>query len=412
MIMMLVINLYIYINKNIGYIYDFSNYVSLYYPAEIPSIKKIRNLEKDSVEIILDKGIENSDWEVVSNERNYSTSSMYPIIYVPFDSNNSNFIFEYEIFNKKSGFKFTIKIQRLVTGSLLVLNTSIPYTNVDRYSFDYFCDVSWIDQSEKNAVSKILHDEIKIDTCTTTMSKIEAISRHINNATRNNGDIGLNYWWNSYSAYQLYEKCKNGETNLTCNEYLEIYYLFANLAGVKTRRIGLIGHGESDELVKLSGHHFNESYVDELNKWIFVDLSFSKAFIVNSKGIPVNTFELFMANVSDNTASLSAAVLSGDSIIYRAYGEVNHPEVDYFNENCLIQYKMGNDRFNVFNQFLRYIITPEPVLGLNYSNERLLFKNLMLFLLFASIISFMISIILFARSKLFLRDVNKKITAK
>jgi hypothetical protein len=395
--MMSVINLYIYINKNNGYIYDLSNYVSLYYPSETPSIRKIGNVEKDSVEIILSKGTENSDWEIVSKDKNHIISSKYPVIYVPFD--NINNIFEYKVINKNSGFKFTIKIQRLETGSILVLNTSIPYTQVDRYSFDYFCDVSWIDQVEKNAILRILHDEIKIDTCTNTMSKIEVISRHINNVTRNNGDIGLNFWWNDYTGYQLYEKCIKGETNLTCNEYLQIYYLFANLAGIKTRRIGLIGHGESDGLVKLSGHHFNESYVDELNRWIFVDLSFNKAFVLNSKGIPLNTFELYMANVSGTTSNLLTAVLSGDSIVHRQYEQVNNPEVDYFNGNCLIQYKSGNDRFSIINQLLRYTLTPEPVLGLNYSNERLLFKKLMLFFLFISIIMFVTSIIAFTRLK-------------
>ena len=395
--MMSVINLYIYSDKNNGYIYDLSNYVSLYYPAEIPSIMRIRNVEKDSVEIILNKSPEMSGWKITNKDKSYEILSKFPIIHLPF--NNGNNIYDYSIVNKDSGFEFTIKIQRLETGSILILNTSIPYTHVDRYSFDFFCDVSWIAQEEKNAVLKILHETLKIDTCTNSMSKIEVICKHITNVTRNNGDIGLNFWWNDYTAYQLYEKCINGETNLTCNEYLQIYYLFANLAGVKTRRIGLIGHGESDGLVKLSGHHFNESYVDELKRWIFIDLSFNKAFVLNPKGIPMNTFELYMANVSGNTSNILSAVLSGDSIVYKQYEEVNNPEVDYFNGNCLIQYKSGNDRFSIFNQFLRYVLIPEPVLGLNYSNERLLFKNLMLFFLFVSIIIFVTSIISFLRSK-------------
>lgn len=395
--MMLVINLYIYFHKNNGYIYDMSNYVSLYYPSEVPSISKIRNAEKDSVEIILNKDSEETSWEIKYKDKTERISAVFPIIYLPFTDVNS--IYDFEITNMNSGFRFTIKIQRQETGSILVLNSSIPYTSIDRYSFDFFCDISWISQDEQDAVLKILHQTLKIDTCTSSLSKIKVISRHINNVTRKNGDIGLNYWWNNYTAYQLYGKCINGETNLTCNEYLEIYYLFANLAGVKTRRIGLIGHGDSDGLVKLSGHHFNESYVDELNRWIFVDLSFNKAFVLNSHGTPMNTFELYMANVSNNTSDLFAAVLEGDSIVFQPYEQVNNPEVDYFNGNCLIQYKNGNDRFNTFNQFTRYILDPEPVLGLNYSNERLLFKNIMLFLLFISIIVLLVSTITFVRKK-------------
>ncbi len=395
--LLLLINVLIFLNKTEGYIYKLSNYVSLYYPKNNPSISSISQADKDTIIIIMNETNGNVNWEITVDDTNsYFVTSEYPKISLPYSEQNP--VRKYRICNVMMGSCFTLEAERQITGSILILNTSIPFTNNKRYDFDEFCDISWIDENEKNEVKKILKDELMIDTCKSTIGKIRVLAYHINYVSRKNGDIGLKYWWNDYSAFELYLKALNGETSLTCNEYQQIYYLFANVAGIKTRRLGVVGFGDSDGMVKLSGHHFNESYIEEFQKWVYVDLSYEKLFVQNPNGVLLDAYEFYISIVFDNYNDLIAAVPFQDTIEYIPYKDLNSPEIYYFNENSVIQYKMGDDRFNFLSQLNRYLFNPEPVLGLNYSNSRLYFKILMQLALLISLGSAIVFLFRFRKS--------------
>lgn len=306
----------------------------------------------------------------------------------------------YQVCRESDGFCFSLNLQRQNTGDIQVITSSIPYTDLCRYSFGDFCDISWIDPAEQESVKKILSERLKVDTCTSTLSKIELITSHINSIAHRDTNIGLNFVWNTYTACQIYNAAVEGKTNMTCNEYSEVYYLFANLAGVQSRRVGVVGFGSSDGVVKISGHHFDESYIPEQKKWAFVDITSNKAYVLNDSNEVLNTFEILMANVATDYSGLRAVSLSGDSTIVVPYFDIRQNEAYYFDTDCLVQYKFGDDRFNKKNQLKRYLFSPEPVLSLNYSNNKMLWKYFWLILFAVSFISTFILMILFVIVKL------------
>ena len=393
----LFVNYKVYTNRNEGYVYAFSSYNSIYYPSDLPAITRFENTRKDSVSAMLsDSGIK-TNWTIKSYGAEYKSFGRHPLIYLPM--NGETYEKSYEICRESDGFCFSLNLQRQNTGDIQVITSSIPYTDLDRYSFHDFCDVSWIDPSEQESVKKILNETLKIDTCTSTLSKIELITSHINDIAHRDTNIGLNYVWNTYTACQIYNAAVEGKTNMTCNEYSEVYYLFANLGGIKTRRVGVVGIGSSDGVVKISGHHFNESYIPEQKKWAFVDITASKAYVSNDSNEVLNAFEILIANVSSNYSGLKAVSLSGDSTVVVPYSDIRQNEAYYFDADCLVQYKFGDDRFNKTNQLKRYLFNPEPVLSLNYSNDKIIYKEFWLLLFPASFIVTFIMMILLIVSK-------------
>lgn len=391
------VNIYIYLNKNEGYAYSLSSYNSIYYPKESPAITKFDKTMTDSVVICISDISSDIDWEIRPvGSQSYIVNNEYPIVYLPINGNTyeSNFT----ICRLDNGFCFDVNLQRQNIGDIQVITSSIPYINVSRYNFSEFCDISWISSSEREKIRKILNDILLIDTCKSTLSKVELITSHINSIANRDTNIGLNYYWNTYTACQIYEFALEGKTNLTCNEYSEVYYLFANEAGINTRRVGVVGLGNSDGVVKISGHHFNESYIPELGHWAFVDITAGKSYVLNSDKKVLNTFEILMANESGNIEGLMASSLSGDSIISLPYKDIRENEIYYFDQDCLIQYKFGDDRFDKVNQLNRYFFNPEPVLSLNYRNNKLFLKNIFLIISIVSALFIVgISVVVFLK---------------
>jgi hypothetical protein len=380
-----IINIYIYQNKNEGYVYVLSNYNSIYYPEELPAIVKFENTLSDNVSIILSSSNEETEWRVSNGDSTYTIMKDFPEVYLP--NNGNTYESNFEICRIKDNFCFELNLQRQNLGDIQVITSSIPFINVDRYPFSDFCDISWINSSEREFVKSILKDQLQIDTCSNTLSKIELITSHINSIANRDTNIGLNNVWNAYTACEIYKYAVEGKTNLTCNEYSEVYYLFANEAQIYTRRVGVVGLGNSDGIVKISGHHFNESFVPEQGKWAFVDITSSKSYVLNKHLTVLNTFDILMTNVMGNVESLQTIALTGDSVVSLPYNETRSNEQYYFDSDCIIQYKYGDDRFNKVNQFNRYFFSPEPVLSLNYSNEKIVIKNIWFVICLLSLVS-------------------------
>lgn len=382
-------SIYILLNKNEGFVYYLSNYNSIYNPIEFISIESIEEVESDTIMIVLNSTTEISGWNIKINDTvQYFTSNSFPRVHLPITGDT--YLSKIDVYNQTNEVYFDMVLQRQNNGDLHIVNSSIPFIGTSGYSIKDFCNVDWIDKSERDNILKILKNDLLIDTCSNTLSKIEVISTYLNYISRRVENLPLRYSWNSNTAYEIFQKAFEGKTRLECNEYSEVYYVFANLAGVYTRRIAVVGYAKSDGVAKLSGHHFNESFIVEQGKWAFVDVTSYKAYVTNNSNNILNTFELFMANISNNFTGLNAAALKGDSLVMVKYSSINYNERYYFNKDCIIQYKFGNDRFNLFNQFERFVFRPEPVLSLNYANDKIYFK---LFSIYTFLISLIFTII-------------------
>ena len=79
----LFVNYKVYTNRNEGYVYALSSYNSIYYPSDLPAIKRFENTRKDSVSAMLsDSGIK-TNWTIKSYGAEYKSFGRHPLIYLP-----------------------------------------------------------------------------------------------------------------------------------------------------------------------------------------------------------------------------------------------------------------------------------------------------------------------------------------
>jgi hypothetical protein len=375
-IVLMFINYNIYKNKNEGYVYSLVSYYDVYYPKPLKVVESFTGVNSESMELIMEPPNPGSVWIVQGRDSVPRKNNINPKIYLPVKE--EAYIEDFRITEEGTNFSFTVTVQRQHEGDVHIINSSIPVTDEQLYSFDDFCNVTWVDAKDQDTVYSILKNDLLIDTCKTTLDKISVICSFLKNSLKKPGNIDFVYQWNNYSAWFIYSKGATGESSLQCNEYSEVFYLFANVAGIKTRRLGVAGWAESDGVVKLSGHHFNESFIPEQQKWAFVDLTSDKAYVINDTGQVLNTYELFVSNISKNYEGLKVMSTIYDSLTIQPYKDVRENEQYYFNRDCVIQYKFGDNRFKKVNQAKRYLYDPEPVLSLNYTNRKLYIKYILL----------------------------------
>jgi len=163
------------------------------------------------------------------------------------------------------------------------MSSSVPFGLRKPHSLDEWVGLSDQDPDLREA-KKIITG--KYDADADTISKIESIFEFCSMAT-NNGDP--NDEMQNASPMKTYQLMKAGGVGWCENNAL-VYYLFANAAGVKTRLVDMAGKFSP---LKLTGHYFDESWVPEEAKWIYVDPMYYICDVENkTTGGHLNTYEV------------------------------------------------------------------------------------------------------------------------
>ena len=181
------------------------------------------------------------------------------------------------------------------------------------------------------------------------------------------------------SPWKLYCDGKNGITRITCGENEHILFAFANAAGIRTRRVGIVGRYPSDGNVKITGHHFNEVFLPDKDRWAYVDLSTDKLFMTNSMGDYLNTYELWNAYVAGFASNITVISTRGDSLSQIPLIGNDANEKYYFSPQATIVYKKANDRYSSFGKIRRYVFDFDPSLG-NFDTRKFYLKNVLIVL--------------------------------
>jgi hypothetical protein len=99
-------------------------------------------------------------------------------------------------------------------------------------------------------------------------------------------------------AISILEEARNGK-NFRCVEYGIVATAAINSVGIPARVLGL--KSKDVEKVKYgAGHVVGEVYLQEFNKWIFIDPQWN--ILVSKNGIPLNGIELQQAIVSKDNS--------------------------------------------------------------------------------------------------------------
>lgn len=346
----------LYNNRFNGYLYtDSVNYNELYFPEEAYKIKGLSPQAGDSLKLNISPIPQKNNWTILnSTEQSYILKSVELPTIKLIEGINTYTLTSEE--NYKSIKSIIITIEYLPNNNYtFIVNSTLPLIEYELFPIDRWTKFSnSITKKEISETNKIISEQIKLNDSLPTVEKIKIISSYLVNQLRpsEGSPVGDIKQQTPLTQYQIACSKKN---KIDCANYADIFHLFANCAGIPTRKIGVAGWMNG---LTTSGHVFNECYIKEQQKWAFVDLTSKKTMVLNTHQEVLNSVDLLNAiNANDFDGKHAVILDSSNNIKTVDYKTVNQSEVDYFKPTISLYVIKENINENMdfkesFNEYL------------------------------------------------------------
>lgn len=168
-------------------------------------------------------------------------------------------------------------------------------------------------------------------------------------------------------AWVQYQRAAAGEAKIRCASYAEILTLFATVAGIATRTVDAGGMRDG---VRLGNHTFVEVWYPEHQRFGYSDLNLS-TFAVRARpdGRPLGTIEI----ATLHRAGLDDVLFASVPVEGRRIETIPYPELDRLTDVMLspsatyLFLRDYEDRHGIVSKLRRYVLAPEPSVGLDAS---------------------------------------------
>lgn len=389
---------HVFIKKDIDYRYRPASPNELYYSAETVTISGFQFPEHNKILIQLDPPPPvDSTWSVtIDGQSTLPTSGPYPII--PLKKTLHDYHIRQahsENGNTSSFYEFSLKIDYFprelyaqhnsaFSDSYRVVSSTLPINKDRKYPIDSFVNKAFPPEDIRVA-QKIISEEIGLDNSDSTKQKIEKIGLFLYSKLYDSQGIPSKEL--SRSPLQQYSLASSKKAIIWCSQMSIIFGFFANVAGIPTRLVNL---GGAVDTVSLSAHTFVESYIKELQQWVFVDMTQGILFISDSSGKLFNALDLFMLRPgTDGENMMSATVVNQLELAKVPYKEIADKIDYYFNRNATIIYQRKfSDQWGPLRKpalVLKAIFNPDFSFSLRNTGN----KHLVAVCLFITLLVFM-----------------------
>ncbi|MDO9000634.1 MAG: hypothetical protein Q7W45_12775 [Bacteroidota bacterium] len=355
-ILLFFINRYMYINRFSGYLYtERLNYNEFYYSEKTLRVQGFQAEQNDSLKIKILPLPKKSIWIIKDSKGNsYTVINELPTIKLL--KGKANYTLTASGDNNLP--VITLEIESLPEQEYTdVLFCSLPLLEYQLFPIERWTKLNkTISENEINEVKKIIKNEILITDSNTTLEKLEKIGLYLVSKLRSaegapSGEI------KQLSPLTQYNLACSKKDEIDCGNYADIFHLFANCAGIPTRKIGVAGW---IDYITTSGHVFNESYISEQEKWAFVDLTSKKLMVLNSTNEVLNTIDLLNARISKTFEGKTAIVVNSKNEIDSVpYAQINQAEDEHFKRTAsfyIIKEDINNE-MNFKETFKEYLST-------------------------------------------------------
>jgi hypothetical protein len=109
------------------------------------------------------------------------------------------------------------------------------------------------------------------------------------------------------TGLEIYRGMLTGEVAVGGDNLTHAYVGVANALGIPTR------------LVEVADHRFAESWIDEADKWAFVDVSARKAYVLGPEAVPLDAIELFVKLQQGAEEELEVSLFQGGEMVRVPY---------------------------------------------------------------------------------------------
>lgn len=168
-------------------------------------------------------------------------------------------------------------------------------------------------------------------------------------------------------AWVQYQRAVAGEAKIRCASFAEILTLFATVAGIATRTVDAGGMRDG---VRLGNHTFVEVWYPEHQRFGYSDLNL-RTFAVRARpdGRPLGTIEI----ATLQRAGLGDVLFASIPAEGRRIETIPYPALDRLTDVMLspsatyLFLREYEDRHGLVSKVRRYLLAPEPAVGLDAS---------------------------------------------
>ncbi len=317
------------VRKDPAYRYRPAGIAELYIPREKMRISGFRILARDRLEIRLAPAAPaHGRWSVRADGQAVpATGSRYPRITL------RTGVHSYTLRNTAGpDHTFTVRIDyfsrelyarnnQTIGDTYRLISASLPVGRYRSHPLAAFAGRD-ISARERREAEKILAREIGIRAGDSDRERVEKIGRFLLTALDSRRGIPAPDL--DPSPLGSYRCALAGTSAIWCDQFARIYYLFANAAGVPTRRVSVTGRLDG---VVLGAHGFTESLID--GKWAYVDLFTRILEVENGTGTLLNAADLLMLRRVGSTGGITALVFR-DGRLQRLPFSTVAPEISHY----------------------------------------------------------------------------------
>jgi len=324
-LILLAANLYVFFTRGFEDSLYPSNYSTLFYPLDTPTIREWKTMKGDRLQPEIVWNRTPDQWQLIVDGKPGETMpgdepeirlAVPPLVEV---TNTPKDFHSYALRPLPDGIgpdlSFSIegvsaelyrRAGQTAPNDVYIIHTTVPIGKFKRYPVSHWADdYSYVDPKSLAAADKIVHEKMGITDADDTITRMEKVFVYLKSVGIASAGVPRDdYRW--MDPFAIYQEISNGTGHGWCTQNAQIFVFFANRAGIPTRFV--FGCNEQDDKVYYNGHSWAECYVKEKGRWTYVDVTESIIGVNDRNGVPLNTADIYQMCLHDSFGGVTANV--------------------------------------------------------------------------------------------------------
>ncbi|HPN35647.1 MAG TPA: transglutaminase domain-containing protein [bacterium] len=375
--LLLLANLYVFLTREWESSFYPTSYATLYYPADIPTIRKWKVVDRNHLQLFLHGQARVTEWQVYTDggrpqralgmspsfqvDTTFAQLHAYRLVPVPADACPA-----VEVTMQFYSREFYGSLGMRRSTDAYIVRSNVPCGEFRQFALqEWVDDYAYVGRQGLDETDRLLREEVGIRQNDATFVRMEKLTRYLRIKLKDARGVPKDdeRWMN---PWLLYQEMARGTGKGWCTQHAQIYVYWANRAGIPTRFV--FGARTEDNTIVYTGHAFAESFIKEQNRWAFVDLAHAHIYITDKNGLVLNAAQLFHLNQHNAFDGVRARLYMdwewptklglafSDTVVTVPYPQCNETVRNEFTSHSILKYRRPpnvEDVREIYTGFLR-----------------------------------------------------------
>jgi len=324
-LLLLVANLYVFLTRGFEDSYYPSNYATLNYPTDTPTLREWQVESGNRLRPVLVWNQTPDQWQLyVDGVLTQTMPGTDPVIQLAgaplltLTNTDADFhTYTLRPLPRGIGLDLTFSILAVdpelyrkggqaATHVTYTIHTDVPVGKFQRFSVSHWADdYSYVDAKDLAEADRIVQHDMGITPSDDTITRMDKVFTYLKSVGIASAGVPRDdYRW--MNPYAIFQEIAAGTGHGWCTQNAQIFVFFANRAGVPTRFV--FGCNNQDDTIYYNGHSWAECYVKEKGRWTYVDVTESILGVSDRHGVPLNTADIYQMVQHDSFDGVTANV--------------------------------------------------------------------------------------------------------